>query len=202
MQMQKVQPLREKTEVERFKNVLKRRNIRDWAMFTFGANTGLRASDILRLRVEDILDPESIPSRIRIADSIEITEKKTKKNRDIPLNKAAKDAIKEYVIKTSLLDSPEGAKSPLFPSRKGGGSRSITRSAAWRALHVAAKEAGIRCRIGTHTMRKTFGYALYTAGTDITRIQYLLNHSSPEVTLAYIGITKDETDGLIRNLSI
>ena len=200
--MQKVQPLREKTEVERFKNALKRRNLRDWAMFTFGANTGLRASDILRLRVKDILDPESVPSRIRVADSIEIIEKKTKKIRDIPLNKAAKDAIKEYVTRSGLLDSPEGAKVPLFPSRKGRGSRSITRSAAWRALHVAAKEAGIRSRIGTHTMRKTFGYALYAAGTDITRIQYLLNHSSPEVTLAYIGITKDETDGLIKNLSI
>jgi len=200
--MQKVQPLREKTEVERFKHVLKRRNIRDWAMFTFGANTGLRASDILRLKVEDILDPASIPSRIRVTDSIEIIEKKTKKNRDILLNKAAKDAIKEYITKSGLLSSPEGTESPLFPSRKGRGSKSITRSAAWRALHNAAREAGIKCRIGTHTMRKTFGYALYTAGTDITRIQYILNHSSPEVTLAYIGITKDETDELIRGLNI
>lgn len=200
--MQKVQPLREKNEVERFKIALRRRNIRDWAMFTFGANTGLRASDILILKVEDILDPASVPSRIKITDSIEIIEKKTKKNRDIPLNKAAKDAIKEYVIKASLLESPEGTKSPLFPSRKGHGSRSITRSAAWRALHEAAREAGIKCRIGTHTMRKTFGYALYAAGTDITRIQFMLNHSSPEVTLAYIGITKDETDDLIRSLNI
>jgi len=200
--MQKVQPLREKNEVERFKNALRRRNIRDWAMFTFGANTGLRASDILKLKVEDILDPASVPSRIRIADSIEIIEKKTKKNRDIPLNKAAKDAIKEYVIKSGILAFPEGSKSPLFPSRKGGGSRAITRSAAWRALHDAAREAGIRYRVGTHTMRKTFGYALYAAGTDITRIQFMLNHSSPEVTLAYIGITKDETDDLIKSLNI
>jgi len=51
-------------------------------------------------------------------------------------------------------------------------------------------------------MRKTFGYALYAAGTDITRIQFMLNHSSPEVTLAYIGITKDETDNLIKSLNI
>ncbi|MBD2870063.1 tyrosine-type recombinase/integrase [Paenibacillus sp. IB182493] len=46
--------------------------------------------------------------------------------------------------------------------------------------------------IGTHTLRKTFGYHAFQQSVDITIIQRLLNHSSPRITLAYIGITQDD----------
>ena len=72
----------------------------------------------------------------------------------------------------------------------------------WLVLRLAAQEVGIREKVGTHTMRKTYGYQLFKQGVDITRIQKMLNHSSPEITLAYIGITKDETDSLIKNLNL
>ncbi|HQE49809.1 MAG TPA: hypothetical protein PKV93_10730 [Fervidobacterium sp.] len=41
-------------------------------------------------------------------------------------------------------------------------------------------------------MRKTFGYHAYKAGYDLSQIRKLLNHSSPSVTLRYIGISKDQ----------
>jgi len=53
---------------------------------------------------------------------------------------------------------------------------------------------GITEAIGTHTLRKTFGYWAYKDGKDLSLIQKLLNHASPAVTLAYIGITQDELD--------
>ena len=61
---------------------------------------------------------------------------------------------------------------------------------------------GITDSIGTHTLRKTFGYWAFKSGVDITRIQKLLNHSSPGVTLAYIGITQDELDDVYLNLNL
>ena len=72
----------------------------------------------------------------------------------------------------------------------------------WLVLKLAAEEAGIREKVGTNTMRKTYGYQLFKQGVDITRIQKLLNHSTPEITLAYIGITREETDSLIKNLNL
>jgi len=61
---------------------------------------------------------------------------------------------------------------------------------------------GIKERIGTHTLRKTFGYFAFTKGVDITRIQQLFNHSAPSVTLAYIGITSDELDNVYLDINL
>lgn len=195
--MKKVQPLRTKADVERVKAELRRHSMRDWTLFTVGVNTGLRVSDILSLRVCDILDLSS--ARLKIADRIHIVERKTAKNRDVLLNAATRSALREYVIGRGLASQPNA---PLFPSRKGQGRQAISRFTAYRSLNVAARAAGVREAIGTHSMRKTFGYFMYTSGVDITRIQFLLNHSSPEVTLSYIGITRDETDKYIRGLNL
>ena len=56
-------------------------------------------------------------------------------------------------------------------------------------LHAICLKMIIKERIGTHTLRKTFGYHAYNNGYDITLIQKLFNHSSQSVTLRYIGIT-------------
>jgi integrase len=48
--------------------------------------------------------------------------------------------------------------------------------------------------IGTHTMRKTFGYHYYKATIDIAMLQDIFNHSAPSITKRYIGITQDEID--------
>jgi site-specific recombinase XerD len=62
-------------------------------------------------------------------------------------------------------------------------------------VHAKLKEAQEACEleyeIGTHSLRKTFGYHAYKAGTDIHTLQRLFKHSSSAVTLAYIGITAE-----------
>ena len=75
-------------------------------------------------------------------------------------------------------------------------------SIAYAAINAAARAVGIKTAIGTHTLRKTFGYWAFKQGVDVTRIQQLLNHSAPSVTLRYIGITKDELDQVYINLNL
>lgn len=196
--MQKVQPIRSEADIERMKQALKKRNIRDWALFTLGINTGLRISDILKLKVEDVVDTDD-HGRLRVADRLLLFEGKTGKAKDVILTVSVKTALRTYLKTTRATAKPTA---PLFASRMARGTIPITRWTAWNTLNIAAAEAGIKERIGTHTMRKTFGYHLYMKKADITRIQYLLNHSKPEVTLAYIGITRDETDELIRSMNL
>jgi site-specific recombinase XerD len=81
----------------------------------------------------------------------------------------------------------------LFASQKGK-IRPISRVHAWFVLNKAARAVGIEGRIGTHTLRKTFGYYAYKQGTDITLLQQLFNHAAPSITLRYIGITQDDID--------
>lgn len=78
----------------------------------------------------------------------------------------------------------------LFKSRKY--DKPITRQQAYRIINSAAKEVGIQERIGTHTIRKTFGYHAYQKGIAISLIQSVYGHSSTTETLRYIGIDKQD----------
>lgn len=186
--MEFVQPIRDKKTLKTMKKILKVNNVRDYCLFVLGINSGLRISDLLTIKVSDVLD-----DRGKIKDRIIIREKKTNKLKDFPLGETSRKALKEYI------DTSKPQQS-LFPSRKG--ARPITRQQAYRILNDAARSIGIKEQIGTHSLRKTFGYHAFQAGVDITRIQKLLNHSSPGVTLAYIGITQDELDNVYLNLNL
>lgn len=184
-----VEPIRDKKQIENMKRYLKEHSIRDWLLFVLGINSGLRISDLLALTVDDV----------KGKDRITLREKKTGKAKDFPLSDTCKKAICEYLKVTELTSGV------LFPSRKSQGSRgtgAISRQQAYEAINAAARHVGIKEAIGTHTLRKTFGYWAYKAGHDITRIQKLFNHSAPSVTLAYIGITKEELDDVYINLNL
>lgn len=88
----------------------------------------------------------------------------------------------------------------LFKSRKGE-NRSITTVQAYRIINEAAKRIGLE-EIGTHTMRKTFGYWHYQQYKDVSILQEIFNHSSPSVTLRYIGINQDNIDKSYMNFSL
>jgi integrase len=183
-----VEPIRDRAKIESIKRYLRGKNHRDYTLFVLGINSGLRISDLLNLQITDVTSSSG-----KLNDRLEILEQKTGKTKEFPLSSTAKKALLEYIS----INKPT---SFLFPSRKG--DSAIDRRHAWRIISEAAHAVGIPGRIGTHTLRKTFGYWAFQQGTDITRIQKLLNHSSPAVTLAYIGITKDELDTVYLNINL
>ena len=186
--MKVVQPIRDKKKIEDMKKIL-RVNLRDHCLFVLGINSGLRISDILSLKISDVTDGS------KIKDRISLKEKKTGKFIDFPIGATSTKALKEYLDTRGEYEPDEY----LFKSRKGDGPISGTQ--AWRILNAAADSVGIT-DIGTHSLRKTFGYWAFKGGADITRIQKLLNHSSPGITLAYIGITREELDDVYLNLNL
>ena len=76
----------------------------------------------------------------------------------------------------------------------------MERGQAWNILHDAGKRFGLE-KIGTHTMRKTFGYHFYKQTGDIVTLQKIFNHASIHITLRYIGIEQDAINEAIMNLS-
>ena len=169
VQLYDVQSIQDKQKLEDMKWALKRFcSERDYILFLIGINTGLRVSNLLQLKVLDV----------KFKKSILIKEGKTKKIRTINLIDIY-DEIQNY-IKT--VDSVW-----LFPSRKG--NKPITPTQSYRQLQKAADMAEVES-VGTHTMRKTFGYWYYQHTKDITKLQKILNHASPKITLHYIGVTK------------
>jgi len=179
-----VQPIRDKKQIDALKKYLRGQRIRDYLLLVLGINSGLRISDLLQLTVDDVQGQ----------DRISVREQKTGKAKDFPISETCKKAIQEYIKATGVKDGY------LFPSRKG--TKPITRIQAYRILNESAQCVGIKEAIGTHSLRKTFGYHAYQNGVDITRIQKLLNHSAPSVTLAYIGITQEELDNVYITLNL
>lgn len=180
-----VEPIRDLKKLNDMKEYLLSKNERDYLMFVLGINSGLRISDLLKLTVEDVQ-----------TGIVTIREQKTGKAKQFALSETCIKAIKHY-LKTSGLTS-----GPLFPSEKDR-SKPITKQHAWYILNKAAEWCGIDENIGTHTMRKTFGYWALRNGVDIAYIMQCLNHSSPAITKRYIGISQDElNDKVYRNMNL
>lgn len=156
------------------KSYLKGKRTRDYILFLMGISIGLRISDILALKKEDAFKSH-----------LDIKEKKTKKRKRVKIPGYIKKELTSYA--STLNDGDY-----LFKSRQGG-NRPIDRSTAYRMLRKAAEEFKIK-EIGTHTLRKTFGYHFYLQTKDVATLQELFNHSDPETTLRYIGINQDSLD--------
>lgn len=172
--MNEVQPIRDPQKIEEVKNILKKKSYRDWFLFVMGINTGLRISDLLVLKVKDVKNKEHITIR----------EKKTDKDKRFKVKSGLRAIIRDYI---KGMDDEDY----LFPSQKTG--KPIQRVQAYKILNGAAKEAGLD-EIGTHTMRKTFGYHFYKKTKDVALLQEMFNHSAPSITLRYIGINQDVMD--------
>lgn len=180
--MNTVEPIRDIGTVNDIADYLREKSERNYIMFMIGIYSGLRISDILKLRVRDV----------RNRDRIMIREKKTGKERRVPVNKALKKDLDKYVEEMHDYEY-------LIKSRKDR-NKPITRQQAWTILQTAGEKFGVQ-KIGTHTMRKTFGYHMYQQTHDIVAIQKILNHATQEYTLRYIGVTQDTLDTAINNLS-
>ena len=173
--MNKVQPIRDREKIKEVSDILRTQSYRNYMLFTLGIYTGLRISDILVLKVVSV----------RSKEHITIKERKTSKNKRFYIQPVLQLEIKKYT--QNMKDDDY-----LFASRKGK-NKKISREQAYRILRSAALNAGLH-EIGTHTLRKTFGYHAYKQDGDIGMVMSLLNHSKEEHTLKYIGIDEDRQD--------
>ena len=186
-----VEPIRDLNRIQKIKGNLKRKkNPRDLLLFTAGINLGLRISDLLRLKVEDVKDRKG-----DIRDFIYITEQKTKKQRKIALNDGVRGALQIYFDKSGVYDLDRY----LFTSENSKKNKPLNRVRAWQLINEWCREVGIEERIGTHTLRKTLGYQMRKKGIAIEVIQAILGHKSAKVTSRYIGISYDELEKVSRD---
>ena len=151
-----------------------------------GVNTALRISDLLSLTMADVraLDTEQ--------PALNIIEQKTGKQRKIVVNPSALD-----VMQRRLANHPDHAW--LFQTDAANRDRRappkpINRRSVSRVFEKVGQCIAPKVVLGTHSMRKTRGYAMHKAGQSIESIAKVLNHSSPAVTMRYIGLVQQDID--------
>jgi len=188
-----VDPIRDEKKIRDMKTYLKGKNLRDYALFVIGINVALRISDLLKLTWSDVLD-----ENLKDFKAIRLVEGKTGKKRDITLNKTSQKALREF------LDSLDtyGMDDYVFKSREGK-NKPLSRQQALNILKKAAEAVGIKeDNVGTHTLRKTWGYHAWKKGFSPALIMETLNHSNLNVTKRYLGIRQDEINDLYGSLNI
>jgi len=174
-----VEPIRDMAKINEMKNELLKTGYKNYLLFVVGINTGLRISDILQLKVTDVKNMY-----------ISIKEKKTGKSKKFLINNQLRLDIDKYIY--GMSDDEY-----LFQSRNGI-NKPISRIQAYRILKNISYKIGLE-DIGTHTLRKTFGYWHYQQNKDVALLQELFNHSAPSITLKYIGLSQDNLDSTIQN---
>jgi integrase len=177
-----VQPIRDPEQIQYIKEYLKEKNERDYILFVMGINTGLRISDILKLKVGDLK-----------GSHISMREMKTGKQKRVEITSTLKRELRWYIEEREDNEY-------LIKSRQGK-NRPIGRSMAYKILRSAAEEFGLD-EIGTHTLRKTFGYHMYKQTKNVALLMEIFNHSSERVTLRYIGVNQDVMDKAMRKFKI
>lgn len=160
---------------------------RMYLLFATGVFTGLRISDIVKLKAGHVR-----------GEYLRLREQKTGKRQSIYINRALRAIYDERLSELSDDDY-------IFPSRKkdgNGNEKPISTRAAAYDMKVIAKRFGIKEPFACHSMRKTYGYQLYNGGQGATleelRIQF--NHSKEAVTRRYIGVDEEMRNKHVRNL--
>jgi integrase len=182
--MSTVQPIRDPRVIEGIKHYLRARSLRNYLFFCFGIYSGLRVSDLRTLKVGMVKGTH-----------IQIVEKKNKNKKRFIIHPAIRDDLNRFIAGKKDDDF-------LFPSRQIKTKSRLKdqpfdRSTAYRMLNDAAKQFGLS-EIGTHTMRKTWGYMLYTQNPhNIALLMDMFGHKEEATTLRYLGLTNDILDAAI-----
>ena len=178
--MNLVEPIRNKKDIKKIIDYLNKNHYTTSVIFQTGLYSGLRVSDILGLNIKDVENK----------DNIIVREKKTGKYKKFPIKDNLKIILNQY-LEVRKKEWCSDRDEPLFIGKK---RCRYHRSQVYRFINEACDYLGIEGDFGTHTIRKTFGYHHYKQFQDVVLLQKIFNHSSPAITLRYIGITQETID--------
>ncbi len=154
---------------------------RDLAMFNLAIDSKLRACDLLRLRVSDVLNGRRVASRAMIL------QQKTQRPVQFEITLQTREAITAWIRFASL-----GTSEFLFPSRSNRSSH-VSRRQYARIVESWVSEIGLDPALyGTHSLRRSKASLIYRRTKNLRAIQLLLGHAKLESTVRYLGIEVDD----------
>ena len=192
--------VRKKTKMESIKSYTDFKKIQDffleknqipyYAIWTVGVCMGVRASDIVTLRWRNILNED-----FSFKERIKLYEQKTGKLQDCLITEAMRDAFIKLLNSVQWNIDMNGY---IFTSIANGAGIAkkdspMSRDCCYENFRKAASAVGIEYHIGTHTMRASFANIVACVDKStidmnmISKVQGLLNHSDPRVTMKYLG---------------
>jgi integrase/recombinase XerD len=152
--------------------------IRDGALLEFAYATGARVSELVGLRLQNILFEEGLA---RIFG-------KGAKERIVPVGRRALGAVALYAREIRPRFDKGKGRGVLFLNARG---TPLSRVGAWTIVKRAARQAGITKRVTPHTLRHTFATHLLEGGADLRAVQEMLGHADLATTQVYTHVDRD-----------
>lgn len=168
---------------------------RNLLLFNMGIQAGLRASDLCVLKWSFFFEEKDFYENKSLIYKPygQLMPKKTRKHKKfatIYFSNNLKKSIQEYIDIYPITNLEDY----IFTSQKGG--NPIEPQYIWDIVDKAAYDAGVNHNVGSHSLRKTFGYHVWHNAEDKNKalvvLQEVYNHSSSAITRRYIGITHEE----------
>lgn len=154
--------------------------LRDRAMLELLYASGLRASELASLAIDDL----------NLQEGFLRCQGKGGKQRVVPVGKSAIDALVAYLEEGRPALAREGSPdSILFLSTRG---RPMTRKSLWQVVAKAAKASGLAGKVHPHTLRHCFATHLLSHGADIRAIQEMLGHADIATTQVYTHVDAEK----------
>lgn len=181
----RVEPIRDKRIIRDTLEALRKDRSpageRRYLLFASGIYLGRRVGDLLKLKVGQVYRQKNL----------DILEEKTGKKMSMAINESLQKIYRERLAGR---DPGEYVFASTRRNRISGEPMPISKRTALRDIKEVARVAHLpeNYRIGTHSMRKTFGYWYYKTFGDIATLMKMFNHSKEAITLIYIGITDDQ----------
>ena len=171
---------------------------RNKMMFLIGMNIGIRASDLRTLRWSFFFNNDGSFKDFYTIQPLK--QRKQKKFVKIYFNNTVRKAITDYLYYYPI----ENLEDFLFPSQKG--SDSITERTLYDIVKSAAKEADIKQNIGSHSLRKSWGFWCWHEAEDkakaVVILQKCFNHKDTLTTLKYIGVLDEEISDMYNSVEL
>jgi integrase/recombinase XerD len=163
------------------------RGIRDAAMLETLYATGLRVSELVGLRMQDI----------DLAAAFARAMGKGSKERIVPLSDTAVERLSTWLERGRPLILKRRPSPHVFVTSRGG---AMTRQAFWEILRRRARAAGVGRKLSPHTLRHSFATHLLQNGADLRVVQTLLGHSDISTTEIYTHVDGERLRRVIREI--
>ena len=157
--------------------------VRDRTMLEVLYATGLRVSELVTLRVDQVNLRQGV---VRVLG-------KGNRERLVPMGQEAQTWVERYLgdARRDILGGRQADS--LFPTRR---SEHMTRQAFWHIIKRYAQKAGIQTALSPHTLRHAFATHLLNHGADLRVVQMLLGHSDVSTTQIYTHVARERLKDL------